>query len=381
MRKKLIGLFVLASFTCVLLIPALGVGQQPGQGPGQKGKKGGKKDFGGPGADFGAGGFGGGKKVNRNGPGGGMMNFDPDSMFNMMSKGSDSIIIANSGKLQIPLQTWAFQNGITNGVISREDFGTFMTSYMQNAGFAGFGGGAGGGFGGKGGGGGNFDMDQMATQRFLKLDKNSNGYLTEDQIPSNVKAIWRQYDTNQDGVLDLEEYKALFSDVAGGGNAGKSGLGALGAVIAEEWDQRPTVFRAGKLPKELQVNGPMGWFAACDVDGDGQVALWEWRKNSGKSIAEFQIMDRNGDGLLTAEEVLSYTRAQMGISGSLSDGTMMAQNKMGANNPWGKDGGKKGGKGGPGGGKGGPGGGKGGGGKKGPKGGGGGFGGGNPWDS
>jgi EF hand len=372
MRKKIIGLFVLASFACVLLIPALGVGQQPGGGKG--GGKGGKGPKGGGGQDFG--GFGGKQKGPRNG---GTQNLDPIAIFNMMSKGTDSIIIANSGMLQMPLQNWAFQNGNTSGVVSREDFASFMATQMQGAGFGGFGGG--GGFGGKGGGAGNMDVDQMATQRFMKLDQNGNGYVTADQLTGNAKLIWRQYDTNGDGVLDLEEYKVLFSDMAGGGNGGKSGLGALGAVIAEEWDARPTVFRAGKLPKELP-----SWFEYCDKNGDGQVGLWEWREHSGKSIAEFQVMDRNGDGLLTAEEVLGYMKAQMGISsGSLADGTMMAKGgKMGANNPWmqGNNGGKKG-KGGPGGGKGGPGGGKGGGkGGKGPKGGGGGgFGGNNPWDS
>jgi hypothetical protein len=370
MRKKLIGLFVLASFAGVLLIPAFGVGQQPfggGQGFDQKG---GKKNKKGGGNDFG--GFNTGKqKVPGRGPGGPNMNVDPDSIFNMMAKGSDSIIIANSGMLQPQLQNWAWQNGNTSGVISREEFSTFMMNQMKGAGFTGF------GAGGKMGGG-NFDADQAATQRFLKLDKDGNGYLTEDQIPATIKATWRQYDFNKNGVLDLDEYKVLFADMVGGGNGGKAGLGALGAVIEEEeWDKRPTVFRAGKIPKGLLPD----WFEYCDKDGDGQVGLYEWRKNSGKSIAEFQIMDRNGDGLLTAEEVLAYMKAQMGISGSLADGTMMAMNKNGANawmqgmNGKGKKGGP--GKGGPGGGKGGKGGGgKGGGGKGGGGFGGGGFGGG-----
>jgi Ca2+-binding EF-hand superfamily protein len=377
MRKKLIGLFLLAGFAGVLLIPALGVAQfgQQGQDPqgGKKGKKGNKGDANGfPGGGGGKkGGFGG-----KGGGGFGGMNIDPDSIFNMMANGGNSIVIANSGMLRPQLEQWADQSGNTTGMISRVEFSNFMTSQLQNmGGFGGKGGGMGGFGGGFGGGqgGGNYDPDQAATTRFNKFDKDGDGFLDPDEMPDTIKDIWQQYDTNRDGRLSLEEYKALYRDVTGqrGGGQNNNGMGAAGGTAVEDdWEARPTVYRAGKLPKELP-----DWFRQMDTDRDGQVGLYEWRA-SGKSIDEFKLYDRNGDGLLTAEEVLGYMKTQMAMysGGSMANGFSMAQ--MGqpgmgkANfgpNSFGGPKGKGKGKGGPDGG----GGGKGGGGKGGGKGGGG----------
>ena len=45
------------------------------------------------------------------------------------------------------------------------------------------------------------------------------------------------------------------------------------------------------------------WFKELDTDGDGQVALYEWRR-AGKKLDEFSEYDLNDDGFITAEEVL-----------------------------------------------------------------------------
>jgi hypothetical protein len=66
--------------------------------------------------------------------------------------------------------------------------------------------------------------------------------------------------------------------------------------------ERPTVDRAGKLSPELPA-----WFFQLDTDGDGQVGLYEWVKG-GRPVEEFRKIDRNGDGFLTAAEVLRYIR-------------------------------------------------------------------------
>ena len=69
-------------------------------------------------------------------------------------------------------------------------------------------------------------------------------------------------------------------------------------------DERPVALRYGHLPKDLP-----DWFDEYDTNKDGQVALHEWRK-AGESIESFSSYDLNGDGLITADEMIRYTRKQ-----------------------------------------------------------------------
>ena len=69
------------------------------------------------------------------------------------------------------------------------------------------------------------------------------------------------------------------------------------------------------MPKELPA-----WFEEADKDKDGQVGLYEW-KASGKSVSEFMAMDLNGDGFITAEEVLRHQRVAAKVSDSPSVGS------------------------------------------------------------
>lgn len=41
----------------------------------------------------------------------------------------------------------------------------------------------------------------------------------------------------------------------------------------------------------------------ADLDGDGQLGLYEWRRITGRTLAEFLELDRNGDGFVTPREV------------------------------------------------------------------------------
>lgn len=49
------------------------------------------------------------------------------------------------------------------------------------------------------------------------------------------------------------------------------------------------------------------WFTTLDIDKDGQIALFEWRK-SGRVIASYTEMDLNADGLLTRDEYLRFVK-------------------------------------------------------------------------
>ncbi|MGL4424409.1 MAG: hypothetical protein ACRCZF_27395, partial [Gemmataceae bacterium] len=88
-----------------------------------------------------------------------------------------------------------------------------------------------------------------------------------------------------------------------GGGAPWNNPGSASGTPRVTEEERPVVYRFGKLPKDLP-----GWFTSLDEDQDGQVGLYEWRKGERKTT-EFLPMDLNEDGLLTAEEYIRY-RAQ-----------------------------------------------------------------------
>lgn len=161
-------------------------------------------------------------------------------------------------------------------------------------------------------------MDGWIENMFKRYDKNSDGLLNSDEMPDSLKAERDKWDTNKDGFIDLNEFKAYFlarmsemraergSSGPGGFPGGGWGGGSQAPpaapenIIEDEGSKRPTVYRVGKLPKELPA-----WFYEADTDGDGQIGLYEW-KNKGWPIETFQQIDRNNDGFLTVDEVLRY---------------------------------------------------------------------------
>jgi Ca2+-binding EF-hand superfamily protein len=60
------------------------------------------------------------------------------------------------------------------------------------------------------------------------------------------------------------------------------------------------------------AKGVPPWFKALDKNGDGQVSLYEWRMG-GRDVAEFALVDRNDDGLITAEEILLYLKRPLEV--------------------------------------------------------------------
>src|SRR5438128_1473861 len=60
------------------------------------------------------------------------------------------------------------------------------------------------------------DSDQLAVTQFRRADKNGDGVLTEDEMPANLRAVWKQFDADRNGVIDLEEFKNFYRIVVGG---------------------------------------------------------------------------------------------------------------------------------------------------------------------
>ena len=121
------------------------------------------------------------------------------------------------------------------------------------------------------------------------------------------------WDKNQDGVIDQKEFVAYYIEHSQKAERERDRpqsepSGSSGRIVIEldDLDLRPVVYRAGQLPKELPV-----WFDKLDANKDGLVSLAEWRQafqggDQERTFEKFQAIDRNSDGLLTAEEVLRF---------------------------------------------------------------------------
>jgi hypothetical protein len=193
-----------------------------------------------------------------------------------------------------------------NGMGGMGGFG----SGFPGGGMGGFPGGGnfgGGGFG-PGGGGGNFgggDPAEQAQRRIREQDKDGDGRVSLEEADGRLRDRFRDIDTNGDGYIDATEYAGYYAARSGGGPGGwgQGGWGPNGQFERQKVEEeRPVAMRYGKLP-----GGLPGWYDEFDTDKDGQVSLYEWRLGR-KTISDFNTIDLNGDGLITADEYLRFSR-------------------------------------------------------------------------
>jgi Ca2+-binding EF-hand superfamily protein len=247
-------------------------------------------------------------------------------MFDRLANGKDVLSrtdITNPWQQQ-SFDTIARSLNVTNGQLTRQQYIDGLQQMMQQWRGGGRGGAGAGGAGpragrGPGGGGPGGNPDAMAESAFKQLDKNGDGFLSYDEMTDELKAERDKWDTDKNGLIDLNEYKAYFrarmqqirADNGWGQNPGGAGGGDQQLlppqlVPDQPDDPKRVVYRVGKLPPELPA-----WFAQIDTDKDGQIGLYEW-KSSGRQLDEFFAMDANGDGFLTPEEVLGYLKKANG---------------------------------------------------------------------
>jgi hypothetical protein len=259
----------------VLLSVDRGAAQPPGGFPG------------GGGGFPGGGGFG--------GPGGGMRGgFDPESMWQRLSGGADSI------NLNDP--RFAFMKGMMerggdplppNGIVTKQQFMEGMQRRMAarqaGGGMAGQPGGGGPGGpqmmtfqGGPGGFGGGREFGGRDRDRRLGFDGGPGGFAGQ---PGGFG-----------GPPGGFGYPGGYPGQPGpgGGSDGKDD----GKKKEKEVDYTQVGIRYGKLPPGLP-----DFFTELDADKDGQVGLYEWRA-AGRKTDEFTALDADGDGLITPREWL-----------------------------------------------------------------------------
>jgi hypothetical protein len=134
-------------------------------------------------------------------------------------------------------------------------------------------------------------------QIFRRLDRDRDAALSADEMPDGLSAERRWWDEDRDRRISEKEYLRRFEFTL------RAVARERGVVLpGEELAARPTVYRAGRLPAELP-----DWFSALDTDLDGQVGLYEWKRDGG-TVADFRRYDANTDGFTTAEECLRVVR-------------------------------------------------------------------------
>ena len=130
---------------------------------------------------------------------------------------------------------------------------------------------------------------QAVVKRIMGLDKNSDGKLTNDEIPARMQRVVARYDKNQDDVLDKEELAAMTEQLAASVPQRRGGPGGRGG-----FDGPP-----GRPPRGNR-RGPPGGPPSPE-----------------QMIQDAFEFDANGDGQLSKSELYAFaeSHAQRGPRG------------------------------------------------------------------
>ena len=219
-----------------------------------------------------------------------------------------------------------------------------------------------GGEGGRGGfGGGGFPSPEDS---FRRMDRNQNGLIEPDEIPGFFRDAYSRAGVDVSRPINLQEFTqasqkmreqfeqarssgdfSQFRRPEGGGGPPSFGGGPPslgGGPSGSESSDRDSrredresrredrgressssssssaSGKPSKKPakaKERVIKDLPSDYRDKDKNGDGQIGLYEWDR---KAFAQFYELDRNGDGLLTADELIAATKKSSAKSSAAS---------------------------------------------------------------
>jgi Ca2+-binding EF-hand superfamily protein len=144
-----------------------------------------------------------------------------------------------------------------------------------------------GGRGPEGQGPGGSDTTEETVKTYMAFDENGDGKLQKSEVPERMQGIFERGDTNKDGVLTVEELRAMAraqsqqSVARGRGGEGEREGGRDG----------------GRGRGGFGMMDPI--FNALDTDHDNEIDAAELER----APASLKSLDKNQDGNLTQEEV------------------------------------------------------------------------------
>ena len=155
-------------------------------------------------------------------------------------------------------------------------------------------------------GGGPAEMMRRMIQR---ADQNRDGKVTreefEEAFPNAPAERFERLDSNKDGVLDSQDEIVLPG-------------GRPGARPGPRRDAGPEARREGRpggAPQDVERRRGQVLLERADKDGDGKVTRGEFAEALPNAPAErFDMLDRNGDGVLTVEDFQGGPPARSGRS-------------------------------------------------------------------
>src|SRR5437016_2200446 len=126
---------------------------------------------------------------------------------------------------------------------------------------------------------------QGSADNFIKpFDKNNDGYLTKDELPPRLAAMFDKLDKNGDGRLDKQEVAEMLKVLRKRlGTAAESAAKNQGANqpdaerIVKMWLERMDTNKDGKISKD-EAQGPLAkGFQRLDTNKDGYLDKTELR--------------------------------------------------------------------------------------------------------